>query len=253
MTAARASLRRGSTVPIAFAALAVMLFAALGTWQVERRGEKLALIETLDRRLSAAPVALPARAVWPQLGQVDDEYRRVKFSAAFVPGEEALVYAGPSPFPNDMPGAGYWMFALARRGNGDVLVIDRGYVPEDDKDAQARAAHADAGTIDMVGVMRWPQARNVFTPADDPARNLWFVRDPVAIARAKGWGEVAPFYIALEAPAPPAGLPRPAPVRPNLRNAHLQYAITWYGLAAVTIVMLVFWLRAQRREAGRVG
>ncbi|HEY7243510.1 MAG TPA: SURF1 family protein [Xanthobacteraceae bacterium] len=246
MIAARASLRRGMAAPIMFAVLSALLFVALGTWQLGRRGEKLALIETLDRRLSAAPVALAARNLWPQLDQGRDEYRRVRFSAAFVPGEEALVYAGPSPFPSDLPGAGYWVFALARRANGDRVVIDRGYVPEEEKDAKAHTAHPEPANIDMIGVMRWPQARNFFTPADDPARDLWFARDPGAIARAKEWGEVAPFYVELEAPAPPGGLPRPAPARPNLRNAHLQYAITWYGLAAVTIVMLGFWVRTQR-------
>ena len=40
------------------------------------------------------------------------------------------------------------------------------------------------------------------------ARNLWFVRDQLAMAAAKGWGEVAPFYVELESPQPPGGLPR---------------------------------------------
>jgi len=250
MIAARGRLRGGFAVPIAFAALAVTLFLALGTWQIERRGEKLALIAMLDRRLSAAPVALPARNMWPQLDQAHDEYRRVKFSVGFVPGAQALVYAGPSPFPSDMPGAGYWVFALTRRTNGDLLVINRGYVPEQQKDTKWRGANDGTAKVDMIGVMRWPQARSFFAPDDDPARNLWFVRDHLAMARAKDWGEVAPFYIELEAPQPPEGLPRPPPVRPNLRNAHLQYAITWYGLAVVMMVMLLFWMRSQRQ--GRV-
>jgi cytochrome oxidase assembly protein ShyY1 len=55
--------------PLAFAALALTVLVALGTWQLKRRGEKRALIETLDRRLSAAPIALPARNVWPQLDE----------------------------------------------------------------------------------------------------------------------------------------------------------------------------------------
>ena len=248
MIAARGRLRSGLAVPIVFAAVAVTVLVALGTWQLERRVEKLALIETLDRRLSAVPTALPPRKLWPQLDRANEEYRRVRFSAAFVPGADALVYAGPSPFPSDMPGAGYWVFALARTTSGDLLVINRGYVPEGEKDANSRAANERVANV--IGVMRWPQARSYFAPADDPLRNLWFVRDHLAIARAKGWGEVAPFYVELEEPQPPGGLPRPAPLRPNIRNEHLQYAITWYGLAAVLIVMLLFWVRTQRRDAG---
>jgi surfeit locus 1 family protein len=249
MIAARGRLRSGLAVPIAFAAIALAVLIALGTWQLQRRVEKLALIETLDRRLSAVPVALADRKLWPQLDRAEDEYRRVRFSAAFIPAAEGLVYAGPSPFPSDMPGAGYWVFALARTTSGDLLVINRGYVPEDVKDANSRAANEGAANVEVIGVMRWPQPRSYFAPTDDPLRNLWFVRDHLAIAHAKGWGEVAPFYVELEEPLPPGGLPRPAPLRPNIRNEHLQYAITWYGLAAVLIVMLLFWVRTQRRNA----
>ena len=48
--------------------------------------------------------------------------------------------------------------------------------------------------------MRWPEPRGLFTPADEPAKNLWFARDPAAMAAAKDWGNVAPFYIDQEAP-----------------------------------------------------
>jgi surfeit locus 1 family protein len=85
----------------------------------------------------------------------------------------------------------------------------------------------------------------MFSAKDDPARNVWFTRDPAGIAAAKGWGEVAPFYIELESPQPPGGLPRAGPLTVNLRNEHLQYAITWYGLALVVAVMFVYWVRGR--------
>ena len=79
-----------------------------------------------------------------------------------------------------------------------------------------------------------------------PRPTIWMVRDPAAMAAAKGWGAVAPFYIEQEAPVPPGGLPHPAPLKPQLRNDHLQYAITWYGLAAVLVVMFAIWARRRR-------
>ena len=94
--------------------------------------------------------------------------------------------------------------------------------------------------------MRWPERRGWFVPADSPGQNVWFLRDHVAIAAAKGWGEVAPFFIELEAPQPPGGLPRASALKVNLRNEHLQYAITWYGLAVALTVMFLFWLRGRR-------
>ena len=68
------------------------------------------------------------------------------------------------------------------------------------------------------------------------------------MARALGWGEVAPFYIEQEGPVPPGGVPHPSALKVRLRNEHLQYAMTWYGLAAVLVVMWVLWVRRQRRE-----
>ena len=99
----------------------------------------------------------------------------------------------------------------------------------------------------MVGVLRWPEVAGWFAPSHDTARNLWFVRDPLAIAAAKGWTGVAPFYVELESPQPPGGLPQPGPLKVRLRNEHLGYAITWYGLAVVVIVMFAFWLYARRK------
>ena len=96
--------------------------------------------------------------------------------------------------------------------------------------------------------MRWPEPRGLFTPNDTPAKNLWFVRDPAAIAAAKGWGTVAPFYIDQEAPPAPGGLPKVGPLKPSLPNNHLQYAVTWYGLALVVLISGIVFVRTRRRE-----
>ena len=82
-----------------------------------------------------------------------------------------------------------------------------------------------------------------------PSRNQFFVRDQLAIAAAKGWGRVAPFYVELETATGANDLPRAGRLVPSLRNEHLQYALTWYGLAAVLAVAFVFWVRSRRREA----
>jgi surfeit locus 1 family protein len=98
-------------------------------------------------------------------------------------------------------------------------------------------------------VLRWPELPGLFSPGNDPAHNLWFVRDPAAIAVAKGWGEVAPFFVELESPQPPGRLPQAGVLKPNLRNEHLQYAITWFGLAVVVGVMFLVWLGSRWRRA----
>jgi cytochrome oxidase assembly protein ShyY1 len=222
----------------------------LGKWQLDRKAWKEGLIATLGQRLAGVPAALPPPERWAGLDPAADEFRRVRFAAEFPPDAEALVYTSGSAFRPDVAGPGYWMFAPARLAGGGVVVVDRGFVPEGRQDKATRTEGAVAARAEMVGVMRWPEPPGWFMPAADPGHNLWFVRDPLAIARAKNWGEVAPFFIELESPLPPGGLPRPGPLAVNLPNDHLPYALTWFGLAAVLAVSFAFWLRSRWREEG---
>jgi surfeit locus 1 family protein len=235
--------------------LAFIVLIGLGTWQVERKAWKEALIAALTQRLGDAPQALPAPAAWPKLDPAGDEYRRVTFTAQFDHAGEALVYGAASAFRPDVSGPGDWVFTPARLADGSIVMVDRGFVPEGRQDPKSRAAGQLSGQIAIVGAMRWPDTRHWYTPRDDPGRNLWFTRDPQAIAAAKGLtkglGAVAPFYVEQEAPVPPGGLPAPGKIVVNLPNSHLQYAITWYGLAAALAgVFLVFAFGASRGRNG---
>jgi surfeit locus 1 family protein len=231
---------------VALAAFAVLI--GLGVWQLERKAWKEGLIDTLTRRLAAPAIELPPPERWAGLAQQDFEFRHVRFRAEVLSEQEALVYTPGSAFRPDVSGQGYWVFAPARVGDG-VIVIDRGFVPEGRQDPKARPEGQVSGTVDILGVLRWPETRGVFTPADDPARNLWFTRDPLTMAKARGWGPVAPFYVEQEAPVPPGGLPKPGPLMVSLPNDHLGYAITWLGLAVVLAGVFGFWARSRKREA----
>jgi surfeit locus 1 family protein len=221
---------------------AFVLLIGLGTWQLERKTWKEALIATLDERVGAEPVPLPPPERWPTLDPAKDEFRRVVFAATMPPGREALVYGAASAVRPDVSGPGYWVFTPAALSDGTALVVNRGFVPEGQQDPKTHVP--PAGRIDLVGALRWPEPRGWFLPKDDPAHNLWFVRDPDAMAQAKGWGTVAPFYVELETPT--GALPRAGRLKPTLRNVHLQYALTWFGLAAVLLAIFALWLRSRR-------
>jgi surfeit locus 1 family protein len=241
--------RRGIILFALFVLVALAVLVALGTWQLERREWKEALIAQLDRKLAAPPTDVPPRERWLQLNAAADEFRRVRFAAEFIAGEEALVYSSGSPLRPDATGPGYWVFAPARLTGGSVVVVNRGFVPEGRQDAKTRAQGQPSGVVDIVGAMRWPEARGTFTPNDDPAKGLWFARDPASMAAANNWGGVAPFYIDQEAPPAPGGLPKVGPLKPSLPNNHLQYAVTWYGLALVILISALFYWRGRRRGA----
>jgi surfeit locus 1 family protein len=238
---------RGLLVPIVFAIAVFAALIGLGTWQVERKAWKEALIADLAARLAAKPAALPAPADWPKLRQQDSEFRRVTFKAEFLEAAEALVYTTGSSLRADTHGPGYWVFAPARLSDGGVVVINRGFVPEGKQALNARGDATPSGTLEIVGVMRWPEAPGLFQPRDDIGHNIFFGRDQIAIAAAKGWGLVAPFYVEQEAPAAPNGLPLVGRLQPNLPNNHLQYALTWYGLAVVLVGVFSFWIFDRRR------
>ena len=171
------------------------------------------------------------------------------FPAEFLDGEEALVYTAGSPLRSDVKGPGYWVFAPARLAGGSIVLINRGFVPDDHKDLAMRAEGVPHGIVDVVGVMRWPEIRGSFTPADDPKKNVWYLRDSNSIATFKKWATAAPFYVDQESPTPAGGLPKPGKLEVRLPDDHLQYAITWFGLALALAGVYVVWLA--RRLFGR--
>ncbi len=236
---------RGLVPPTIFAVIGVAILIGLGVWQLERKVWKENLIASMTARLERAPAPLPPHASWGKLGQQSDEFARVTLSAEFLPGREALVYSAGSALRPDVKGPGYWVFAPARLPDGGIVVVDRGFVPLDKKDAATRAA---AGTIEIVGVLRWPEQPGMFTPAADIKNNVWYLRDVAAMAAARNWGSVAPFYIEQESPVPPGGSPKPGKLVVTLPDNHLQYAITWFGLALALVAVYGVWLGRHLRR-----
>ena len=150
---------------------------------------------------------------------------------------------------SDVSGVGYWVFTPARLADGSLVMVDRGFVPQDRRDPKTRPQGQVPGAVAIVGALRWPEEAGWFTPDPDTAGNLWFRRDPAGMAQTKKLGPVAPFYVEQEGPIPPGGLPKPGPLTVNLTNHHLQYALTWYGLAVVLIVVFMSLVISRRRAA----
>jgi len=242
-----ANLRRGVLIQSIAAAAAFAVLLSLGLWQLDRKAWKEGLIATIEQRLSAPPVVLPTPATWPRLTAAEDEFLRVAMTAEFLNGREALVYTSGSALREEISGPGYWVFTPARLSDGALVMVNRGFVPDGKQDPATRVDGQVATPINMVGVLRWPEPPGLFTPASDPTRNTWFSRDSSAIAASKGV-TVAPFYLELESPPPPGGLPRAGRLHPTLPNNHLGYALTWLGLACVLVGVYGSWLFGNWRK-----
>lgn len=239
------SVARGLLIPAAVTLCGLAVLLGLGTWQVERRAWKEGLIATLNERASTAPVALPPPEQWGSLTAENSEFMRVRLRADFR-NDDALVYTSGSALRDDVKSPGYFAFAAGRLPGGQHVIVNRGYVKE-------RAYPPQSGPAEIVGYLRWPEGSSRFVADRDAKADVWYVRDHRAIARVRGWDNTAPFYVEQEAPVPLGGVPHPASLRPNLPNHHLQYALTWYGLALVLLGVFAVWAVDHRRRAAPKG
>ena len=234
-----------------FTLVMVALFVGLGIWQLQRRNEKHALIAALDKRLAAAPVPLPPASQWSALAADRDEFRRVSFTATFESRLDAMVYSSGSAIRADISGPGTWAFIPARLPSGETVAVDAGFVPNTTQDRamqdRAVAQLVTGKPIAMTGYIRFPVVAGILTPDVEHAKRLWFTRDHMAMAQALGWDKVAPFYIDLETPVPPDGIPKPGPLQAHLADDHMQYALTWFALAGAVMIAFGVWAKGQRR------
>ena len=233
----------------------VAVLIGLGVWQLQRRAEKHALIAALDERLAAEPVALPPPSQWNSLKAGSDEFRRVRLTAILLDlAASGKVYASGSAVRDDISGPGKWEFVAALLESGEIVAVNIGFRPDPAPNSPSGEGPFKRIVIrlpnQLTGYIRFPESAGVLTPSASVDQHLWFTRDHLAMARALGWDRdgkaIAPFYIDLESPELVPGV-RPGPLHVRLKNDHLQYAITWFGLAAVMTIAFGFWLHAQRR------
>jgi len=214
--------------------IALGILIGLGTWQLQRKAWKEGLIAQIEARAHGEPGAIVPPSRWDQWRADQDEFRRVRLTGTFLHQFETPVY-GLAPAQRGAPAQGYYLMTPLRLADGAIVMINRGFVPTELRDPATRPESQPAGDVTVTGLVRAPEERNPFTPADDPARNTWFARDPQAIARARNLDRVAPFYVEADATPNPGGWPRGGQTRLELPNNHLQYAVTWFGIALTLV------------------
>jgi surfeit locus 1 family protein len=210
----KAARGRRRTALAALCAAFALLFIALGVWQVERRVWKLDLIATVDARAHAAP-AWATFAATPA-------YSRLRIEGVFDHTRETRVEAVTGR------GEGAWLMTPLRTTAGWTVLINRGFVP-----AGPAAVNRPKGAITVTGFARETEPVGGFLRANDPARDRWYARDVAAIAARRGLGSVAPYFI--DADASGTGYPLGGLTVIRFRNQHLSYALTWFGLAVLSL------------------
>lgn len=238
---------RSKASHIALAAFGLLLFATfigLGVWQVERRSWKLALIARVDQRVHTAPVAAPGPKEWPGVTAQRDEYLHVRLKGHLLNDKETLVYTA-----TDL-GPGYWVVTPLSQDDGAIVLINRGFVPTDKRDPAARSQGQVRGEVTITGLLRMSEPGGAFLRSNEPDQNRWYSRDVAAIAKARHLSDVAPYFVDADARPNPGGLPVGGLTRIHFRNAHLQYAITWFAMALLVIVGAFVIVRQEGKPDG---
>ena len=204
---------------------AFALLIALGVWQVERRTWKLALIDRVEQRIHAAAQPIPSPASWPAVTAANDAYRHVTVSGRFLHDRETLVQAVTEEGP------GYWVLTPLQRGDGKLVLINRGFVPTERRDASTRRDGNPDGPVEITGLLRVTEPNGGFLRNNVPQHNRWYSRDVSAIAAARSLHDVAPFFIDADAGSQTHGGPIGGLTVVSFPNNHLIYALTWFALA----------------------
>ena len=221
------------TVVLALLGLAFAGFCALGVWQVKRLAWKLELIERVESRIHAEPVAAPGD--WENVSAERDEYRRVRIEGRYLPDRDTRVDALTER------GAGDWILAPLQATDGRIVLVNRGFVP---KDAQPAAVPTDERAV--TGLLRISEPHGRILRDNVPAGDRWFSRDVQAIAARRGLRSVAPYFIDDEFNPVASPWPRGGMTVVSFRNNHLQYALTWFALALLSAYAIWRFAREDR-------
>ena len=218
--------------PHVFVFFAFLTLIALGTWQVERREWKQNIMNKIDARITAPPIPISAYS-----NITDDEFKQITLTGNYLHNDEILILN--KPFNGK---AGQYVFTPFKTTSGEVIEINRGWVPTDQKIDQPE------GHTQITGIIRATQKPNwlgkMITLENKPQQKIWFW-----IELPKLYGSLnlpqKDFYVEQTGKVIPLNYPYPLPPNPNLYNEHLQYAITWYLLAGILLIIYYcrFWYK----------
>jgi surfeit locus 1 family protein len=226
---------------LSFSILAFVLLVGLGVWQVQRLQWKEGLIGRMTEQAASEPLALSEIEARQAAGE-DVEFMRAIATGRFVHDSELFVF---TTLDGEM---GWKLVTPLETRDGNAVLVDRGFIPYELKNATERPESRPAGTLTVTGAVRpHSSARAFFAPDNDVDANVWHWWALPAMAEATGLDEVAPFILQAEPRQGDPPWPRAStPDRAAIPNRHLGYAFTWFGLAAVLVLVNGLYLLRRR-------
>jgi surfeit locus 1 family protein len=222
-------------IPLAFGLIGTLILLALGNWQVNRLGEKEAYLAEIDARITQAPVPLPADP-----DPVSDRFLAVTATGRFAEDHIDVLASAKGV------GAAYRVISAFETDEGRRIMVDRGFLP-----VAQRGVDRPEAAATITGNLHWPDEVDSFTPDPDLADRLWFARDVPALADVLN---TEPVLIVLRTTTEDSPFAQPYPVdTAGIPNDHLEYAVTWFSLAAVWFMMTLYFVWRMRRPSAPSG
>lgn len=235
--------------PTVFSVPVLVLCLGLSLWQMERREWKMGILDRIAHNQAAQPVPLDQLLKGDPL---EHEYGRATIVGTFLHDKEFFLAARSRR--NEV---GLQVVTPVRTDDGRIVLFDRGWIPSEKRTPASRAEGQVAGTVELNGVVRRSQVQRQFAPDNDPAKNFWFHVD-VPLMRKMAGATADPkldaFFLEADSNHNPGGLPLGGQTHLDIPNDHLQYAITWFGiaLALIGVYLALHWENGRLSVNGRV-
>lgn len=233
-------------ISLSLAALCgTVVLLGLGVWQLQRMDWKQDLLEKLQSRASAPPIAMAQAVEMSTRSNGDIRFIRVHARGRYRHDAEIHLHG----IQNKQ--AGWRVITPFETVEGQVVLVIRGFVPEAFKSPETRSAGQVTDTVSIVGQVRYGETQTMFVPDNNPGANQWYWRDLAAMqeaARKSARLTAVGFYLDLETPGHSAEWPRPQPLAAaGLHNRHFGYALTWFGLAGALVAVYGLLLRSRMK------
>lgn len=236
-------------LPLTLTLIMLPVLLTLGFWQLDRLAWKEDLLQRIAEKNNTAPIGLTDRAVVEGLTRDRDNYAIAKVRGEFLHSYEQLWFAAVTERPPGLSASdkvGFHVLTPLRLADQTVIYVDRGFIPDRLKDPSLRPNAK--GEVNLTVRIRWPDLRGRFDAPDKPSENLWYVKNPAHMAELAGF-EAWPFL--LEQVAPQDGWPYAGQSRISLPNRHLEYAVTWFGFAAILVIISILWHIRNAKQSRR--
>ncbi|MDE0060334.1 MAG: SURF1 family protein [Defluviicoccus sp.] len=220
------------------AGMAFAILVGLGTWQLHRLQWKEGVIAYREAQLAAEPVAIGEHT----RDGADVAFRRARATGRFLHAREFLIVSRMRKGR-----AGFDVVTPLRLGDGDHILVNRGWVPLDRADPRTRRKGGIAGEATVTGVLRRPGKSSRWVPDNDPEKGVWYFVEPGQMGAVASLPGVREVFLVADATPNPGGFPAGRRIGVDIPNRHLEYALTWYGLALVlaAIYLLFHWRREE--------